>query len=96
MDQKEMQLAEIRRNYATFRAELPRLVGRFEGRFAVLRHAKVVDSFDTFGKALEYCGATYSDRMFSIQEITAAPPELERVPNAPAGSAVRPGDWTCN
>ena len=96
MDQRAAQLAEVRQNYATFQAQLPNLVERFEGHFAVLRHAQLVDIFATFGKALEYCGATFDDRLFSIQEITAAPPEVERVPNAPIGSPIRPDDRTGN
>ena len=66
----EAQKAEIRANFAVFQAALPTLLPQFEGKYAVLKNARVIDIFDSFAKALDYCGATYDDRLFSIQEIT--------------------------
>ncbi len=90
MGHLEEQKAEVRANFEAFMAALPRLVAEFEGQYVVLRHAKIVDIFDSFGKAVEYCGAAYEDRIFSIQEITAASLEPEGARNAVGQGAIRP------
>jgi hypothetical protein len=90
VDYLEAQRTEIRANFAAFQAALPGLIGRFEGHYAVLKQGKVVDIFDSFTQAVDYCGANYPDRLFSIQEITTASLEPERARDAISQGAIRP------
>lgn len=67
----DSQRAEVLANYEVFRAQLPELMKQHLGRYAVYRHRARVQIFDSFREALSYCADAFSDRAFSIQEITA-------------------------
>lgn len=93
MGHLEEQRAEVRTNFATFQAALPELLSQFQGKYAVLRHAKLEGIFDSFAQALDYCGATYSDRLFSIQEITPESLEAGSFLHAADQDSVRSSHW---
>jgi len=83
------QRSEIHLNFAAFQASLPSLLRDHEGGFAVFRHAKLMKIFDNYGTALAYCGVTFDDRLFSIQEITSESLVLESRVNADASGPLR-------
>ena len=86
----DAQRAEVRANYAAFESELPQLLRHCAGKFAVLRHSKLVDVFDNFGAALDYCGRSFPDHLFSIQQIEAEPLQFSSVTYASDPRVVRP------
>jgi hypothetical protein len=60
---------EVDRNYEFFKKELPRMMFRHAGQFALLRNAAVVEYFDTFGDAEKYARKVFQDGLFSIQKV---------------------------
>ena len=90
MPPTEAEQSEVLGNYRAFMAELPALLERAHGRYAVYRHRHLVEIFDKFPEALVYCGKAFSDRQFSIQEITAEPLDLGWFVNASGAVSVRP------
>ena len=67
---------EIRRNFANFQQQLPSLLERHRGKYCLMRHAQLVDIFDTAGDAHRAGAHLYEDGLFSIQEITDQPVDL--------------------
>ncbi|MFI4976371.1 MAG: hypothetical protein ACHP84_17695 [Caulobacterales bacterium] len=67
---QSQKLAEVEKNYSAFQRQLPELMVTHAGKFAVLRHAKIVDFFDTLSDAARYAARVYPDGMFSVQEVT--------------------------
>ena len=65
-------------NYAAFEKELPELMLRHPGRFALMRNAGIVDFFDTARDAVIAGEHLYEDDEFSIQEVTLTPVNLGR------------------
>lgn len=61
---------EILANRKLFDRMLPQLLREYRGRFALLRHEKIVDIFATILLAKEQGDERFSDGLFSIQEIT--------------------------
>ncbi len=86
---REAQRAEVVANFAAFEAALPDLLRDRLGWYAVFRHQRLVDFFETFPEALAYCISSYSDRLFSIQEVTDESLNLWWLPDASADSALR-------
>lgn len=68
----------IDENYAAFEKELPELMLRHPGRFALMRNAGIVDFFDTARNAVIAGEHLYEDDEFSIQEVTMTPVNLGR------------------
>ena len=68
----------IDENYAAFEKELPELMLRHPGRFALMRNAGIVDFFDTARDAVIAGEHLYEDDEFSIQEVTMTPVNLGR------------------
>ena len=64
--------AEVDKNYEAFQEVLPDLLQRHPGKFAVMRHQKVMDTFDSVEDAARFAVAEYPDNLFSVQEITDA------------------------
>jgi hypothetical protein len=60
----------IDRNYESFKAQLPSLLKTHAGKFAVLRHGKIDQFFDTLRDAAVYGLSVYGDGAFSVQEVT--------------------------
>jgi hypothetical protein len=94
MPSEEAERGEVLDNYQVFVAQLPRLQERNAGRYAVYRHRQLIEIFDKFAEALVYCGSTFGDRQFSIQEITAEPLDFWWFANAATPSLVRTSSGT--
>ena len=74
---------ELDTNFAAFRKMLPDLMKSRTGKYALMRHEKVVEFFDTMRDAFVYALRVYPDDMFSIQEVTTRVVDLgwfSRVP----------------
>lgn len=85
-----MQKAEVLGNYVVFKEQLPGLLRDHAGRYAVYRHCVLVDIFDNFREALAYCADAFSDRAFSIQEITAEAIDMGWFAHASVARTLRP------
>ena len=85
---------EVLGNREVFRAAYPTLIGDHQGRYAVYRHRELIQIFDSFRSALAYCGRAFSDRIFSIQEITAEAVDVGWFVHASAEIQIRPGPGT--
>ena len=79
---------EVRQNFDAFQNLLPDLVATHPGKFALLRHSKVVEFFDTPRDALIHGQSTYDDNLFSIQEVTERAVDLGWFSHAPTDAAV--------
>ena len=66
---------EVERNFEIFKNLLPTL-GRDYGKYALLRHKKLIASYDTFEDALKTAESFYEDGVYSIQLITDKPVDL--------------------
>jgi len=62
--------AEVDKNYKAFQEVLPDLLQSHPGKFAVMRHQELADTFDSIEEAVKFAVANYPDNLFSIQEIT--------------------------
>ena len=80
----ENQNAEVDRNFDEFQKMLPDLMKTSPGKWALLRHRKVVDVFDTSGEAVAAGERRYSDGRFSVQEVSIHPVSLGWFSGVPA------------
>ncbi|MFQ5915526.1 MAG: hypothetical protein ACE5JS_20340 [Nitrospinota bacterium] len=62
--------AEVDKNYEAFRQLLPELLKEHKGKFALLRHQKLVQTFDSARDAVVFAEAQFSDGLYSVQEIS--------------------------
>ncbi len=69
MATKEEIQQEVDDNFEFFKEKLPELAATHLGKYALLRHQKLVDIFDSAGDAKKYAEAQYKDGIFSIQHI---------------------------
>ena len=60
----------VDRNFDAFLKKLPELIRTHGGKFALLRDGEVVEFFDTARDAMIFGQKTYSDGLFSVQEVT--------------------------
>ena len=67
---------EIARNFDHLQRSLATLLPLHESEFALLRHGAVVGFFDDAGAADRAGMDRFSDRIYSIQQITDEPIEL--------------------
>jgi hypothetical protein len=79
---------EIDENYTAFSKILPDLMKTHSGKFVVMRHKKVIQSFDTARDAMIYGTKAYEDGLFSVQEVTDTVVDLGWFSHAPLQSAV--------
>ena len=84
MEKHETKQAELDANYEAFRAMLPALLEGKAGKFVVLRHQKAIETFDTLHDAVVFAAKTYSDGLFSVQEVTDQIIDLGWYSHAPA------------
>lgn len=96
MTMREDQAAEVRGNYEVFQTSLPSLLATHRGRYVVYRHRELIDVFDSFKEAFNYCASAFSDEMFSIQEVTAEPLCLGWLPDVAEDGSIRPGSWSAH
>lgn len=66
-------LAEVDANFAVFERELPDLMRLHRGKFALYRHRKRIEMFDTWADACRAGRKLYPDDVFSVQEISNRP-----------------------
>jgi hypothetical protein len=85
-DQKKQH--EIDENYEVFSRLLPDLMKNHAGKFVVMRHQKPVEFFDTARDAMVYASKTYSDGLFSVQEVTQKAVDLGWFSHAPLHDSV--------
>jgi hypothetical protein len=67
---------EIDRNLERFLEELPALVGEHEGQYALIRHGKIRDFFDSALAAQIAGNQRFEDQIFSIQCVKETAEEL--------------------
>ena len=70
MDEMDARRREVARNFDAFRAQLPELMARHRGEFALMRHGKVVRCYPSLGEAVTFGATQYDDQLFSVQEVT--------------------------
>jgi hypothetical protein len=81
---------EINENYKAFIRLLPSIISEHYGEFAVMRSKEIVAYFDTAQEAMRYAASTYSDNIFSIQEVTGDAVDLGWFSHAPLRETIRP------
>ncbi len=67
---------EVDNNYEAFKKQLPNIIDSYAGKYAVMRHGKIVEYMDSFGDAVKYAKSNFSDGVFSIQEVSLKVAEL--------------------
>lgn len=90
MTSRELQRAEAQANYEAFEAELPSLMERYEGKFAVYRHRQLLEFFDDYSVAEVFGRSRFDDGLFSIQEVTQEPLDIRWFKYASDDSDLRP------
>lgn len=66
----EARRTAIEQNFAAFQKLLPDLLKSHNGKFVVMREAKVDAVFDTARDAMVYGVKRFPDGLFSVQEVT--------------------------
>jgi len=61
---------EVDRNFAYFRAELPKILSEHMGKYALIRDEKIQGYFDTILDAETTGSKLFKDSLFSIQQVT--------------------------
>ena len=89
MSVSDLKQQEIDANYERFKAMLPDIIQLHRGKYAVMRHAKIVEYFDSARDALVFASHQYPDGLFSIQEVTDKVVDLGWFSYAPAYHEVR-------
>jgi len=76
LDMADDRQTEIDRNLEFFLRELPSLLVDHRGKYALLRHQQIIAYFDTIADALSAGNSQFTDKLFSIQEVTDAATNL--------------------
>jgi hypothetical protein len=66
---------EVDKNFEAFQKELPKLSAH-QGKFALMRHGKIINFYDTLADAVSTGNSVYDDKIFSVQRVTSAPTDL--------------------
>jgi hypothetical protein len=61
---------EVDRNFAFFQAELPKLLLKYRGRYALLRDRAIVGYYDTILDAQTAGELQYKDGLYSVQKVS--------------------------
>ena len=67
---REKQQREVDANYEAFKRQLPQLLDRHAGAFALTKNREIVNFFDTRGDAIKIGNMLYDDRIFSVHEVS--------------------------
>lgn len=67
---------EVDQNYDYFQRRIASYLPRERGRYALIRHLKIVGFYDDPGEAAREGSKRFADEIFSIQEVTDAPIDL--------------------
>lgn len=76
---------EFEQNFRAFTQVLPTLLPTYEGKYALMRHEKVIACFNTPGEALKSGRSQFSDGLFSVQTVTTSQADFgwySRVPDS--------------
>ncbi len=76
MPSSEVLEHEIEGNYAVFVEGLAGYLREHRNQFALMRHKSIVSFFDSAAAAVAFGSKTYSDRIFSVQEVRERPFDL--------------------
>lgn len=90
MASRASQRAEVQANYEAFEAELPSLMKRHVGKFAVYRHRQLLEFFDDYCVAERFGRSRFDDGLFSIQEVTQEPLDVRWFKYASDDDTLRP------
>lgn len=66
---------EVDANFEAFQVLLPDVIAARRGQYALMRSSKVEGYYSSLRGALE-AGYAFSDRLFSVQEVTDRPADL--------------------
>lgn len=66
----------LKKNYEAFMLKLPTLLQAQRGKFALMRDGDIIAFFDTARDAFFAGQKLYSDKLFSVQEVTDVPTDL--------------------
>jgi hypothetical protein len=75
-DMNTAKLTEIDRNLEMFLQLLPSIMDEHEGQYALLRHQSVIGYYSSAIDAQIAGNQKFTDRLFSIQEVSEAVAEL--------------------
>lgn len=67
---------EIEANLEYFQQELPKIEPENHGKYALIRHQKILGYYDTVTDAVTAGNSSYSDKIFSVQQVTEVPTDL--------------------
>ena len=67
---------EIDENLKYFLKELPQILPAYNGKYALLRHKQIVGYYDTVADAVSAGNQSYSDKLFSVQQVTQSATDL--------------------
>jgi hypothetical protein len=70
MDPDRTKQEEVNRNFEFFKRELPQLMPKYAGKFALIRDCKVIAFYDTAQDANTAGAALHPDGLFSIQKVS--------------------------
>lgn len=82
---------EIELNFAAFQNQVSDLVPAKEGKFALMHSQSIEGFFDSLTEAIVTGHRRFSDGMFSIQQVTAAPMDLGFLSHANSERPLRDG-----
>ena len=74
MDARQLS-AEVEKNYDAFQRAMGRYLPDELGRYALLRHGKIIAFFDD-AETAEIAGEDYADKLYSIQLVDPEPVNL--------------------
>ena len=67
---------EVEKNFDFFMSVMPEYTESHGGRYALLRHKKIIDFYDTIRDAYTTGERNYNDGLFSIQQVNPRPVDL--------------------
>ncbi len=70
MNPQNTKQEEVDRNYEFFQKELPTLLEKYRGKYAVIRDCRIIAYYDTIADAQTAASQQYKDGIFSIQRVT--------------------------
>ena len=74
--QKDIKQQEIQKNFDFFMSVVSEYTEAHGGRYALLRHEKIIDFYDTVRDAYTTGERNYEDGLFSIQQVNPRPIDL--------------------
>lgn len=61
---------EVRKNYAFFKKELPKLIRGYKDKFLIIRNEEVQDVCDSGEEAILKAKERFPDELYSIQQVS--------------------------